>query len=94
MFRRKDRKYITFTVPIKKELDKDKKFIYKIIFIDSVRFMSRSLSSLVDNLSEGLHNYNCPNCKRRLDYISTKDNLLIFKYIEYSKNHKSILIKI
>ena len=50
--------------------------------------MSNSLSSLVDNLSEGLHNYKCTDCKSCLDYISTKDNQLIFKCIECSKNHK------
>ena len=46
----KTEKYITFSVPIKKELDKDKTITYKIKFIDSFRFMSSSLSSLVDNL--------------------------------------------
>ena len=57
-------KYITFSVPIKKEItkkgkdgnDKITKISYKIKLIDSFRFMSSSLSSLVDNLSEGLHN--------------------------------------
>ena len=44
-------KYITFSAPIKKELDNDKASIYKLKFIDSFRFMSTSLSSLVDNLS-------------------------------------------
>ena len=46
-------KYITISVPIKKEHDDDgKAVIYKLKFIDSYRFMSDSLSSLVDNLSE------------------------------------------
>ena len=45
-------KYITFSVPIKKELDNNKTITYKLKFIDSFRFMSTSLSSLVDNLSE------------------------------------------
>ena len=49
--------------------------------------MSNSLPSLVDNLSKGLHNYKCTNCKSCLDYI-VKDNQLIFKCIECSKNHK------
>ena len=49
-------KYITFSVPIKKELDNGKTITYKIKFIDSFRFMSSSLSSLVDNSSEGLRN--------------------------------------
>ena len=45
-------KYITFSVPIKKEYDNGKTTIYKLKFIDSYRFMQDSLSNLVDNLSE------------------------------------------
>ena len=45
-------KYITFSVPIIKELDNGKTIIYKLKFIDSFRFMSMSLSKLVDNLSQ------------------------------------------
>ena len=45
-------KYITFSVPIKKELDNGKTVAYKLNFIDSVRFISTLLSKLVDNLSE------------------------------------------
>ena len=45
-------KYITFSEPIKKDLDNDKAIIYKLKFIDSYRFMDRSLASFVDNLSE------------------------------------------
>ena len=55
-------KYITFSVPIKKEIENKNKIIeitYKIKFIDSYRLMSTSLSKLVDNLSEGLHNNRC-----------------------------------
>ena len=45
-------KYITFKIPLKKE-NKDGKFIaFKLKFMDSYRFMNRSLSNLVDNLSE------------------------------------------
>ena len=47
-------KYITFSVPIKKQLDNGKTTTYETKFIDSFRFMSSLLSSLVDNLSEGL----------------------------------------
>ena len=43
-------KYITFSVLLKKELDNAKTIIHKIKFIDSFRFMSSSLSSLVNNL--------------------------------------------
>ena len=42
-------KYITFSVPIKKELGNSKTITYKIKFIDSFRFISSSLSRLVDN---------------------------------------------
>ena len=44
-------KYITLSAPIKKYLD-DKVITYNAKFIDSYRFMDRSLKSLVDNLSE------------------------------------------
>ena len=74
-------KCITFSVPIKKEItkkdkngnDKITKILYKIKFIDSYRFMSISLSNLVSNLSEGLHNDRCIYCKSCLDYMTTKD---------------------
>ena len=36
-------KYITFLVPIKKEVDNNKTVMYKLKFIDSFRFMSTSL---------------------------------------------------
>ena len=63
-------KYITFSVPIKKKIDnKDLEITYKIKFIDSYRFMSSSLSKLVDNLSEGIHNYKCSDCESNLDHI-------------------------
>ena len=45
-------KYITLSVPIKKEHDNGKVTICKLKFIDSYRSMNISLSSLVDNLSE------------------------------------------
>ena len=44
-------KYITFSVPIKKEHDDGKRTTYRLKFIDSYRFMQDSLSDLFDNLS-------------------------------------------
>ena len=67
---------MTFLVPIKKQLDNGKTITYKIKFMDSYRFMPSSLSSLVDNLSEGLHSEKCADCKSHLDYMSIKDDKL------------------
>ena len=80
-------KYITFSIPIKKELDNSKAITYKLKFIDSFRFMSTSLSSLVDSLSEKLHSDECKDCKSELDYISAKDNQLIFQCLECKKSY-------
>ena len=73
-------KYITFSVPIKKKIEnKDLEITYKIKFIDSYRFMSSSLSKLVNNLSEGIHNNQCLDCKCCLDYIKIKNEKLPLK---------------
>ena len=53
-------KYITFSVPIKKEHDNGKTSIYRLKFIDSCRFMQDSLSNLVNNLS-GIDNKESEN---------------------------------
>ena len=45
-------KYITLSVPIKKEHVNGKTTIYKLKFFDSLRFMQNSLAHLVYNLSE------------------------------------------
>ena len=92
-------KYITFSVPIKKKIDnKDLEFTYKIKFIDSYRFMSSSLSKLVDNLSEGIHDNKCSDCESNLDYIKIKKNekLLLKCFncnISYKKKFNKDLIK-
>ena len=66
MLRRKYRKNITFSVPIKKEVannnnNNNNKNTYKLEFIDSYRFMQSKLSDLVDNLSE-INKKECPKC--------------------------------
>ena len=93
-------KYITFSVPIKKEIrNKDKiiEMTYKIKFIDSYRFKSTSLSNLVDNLTEGLHNNKCLDCESCLYYIKTKNEKLILKCLNcktyYEKDFNKELIK-
>ena len=82
-------KYITFSVPLKKKIEnKNIEITYKIKFIDSYRFMSMPLSKLIDNLSEGLHNNKCSNCKSCLDYIETKNEKLIFKCFNCKHNYE------
>ena len=84
-------KYITFSVPIKKELDNSKTITYKLKFIDSFRFMSTSLSSLVDNLSEKLHSDKCKDCKSKLDYTSVKNNQCLECKKNYTKDYKELI---
>ena len=91
-------KYITFLVPIKKKMEnKDLEITYKIKFIDSYRFMSSSLSKLVDNLSEGIHNNKCVDCNSCLDYIKIKNEKLLLKCFNcnnyYKKKFNRDLIK-
>ena len=92
-------KYITFSVPLKKKIEnKDIKINYKIKFIDSCRFMPSSFSKLVDNLSEGIHNNKCFDCKSNLDYVRiTKNKKLLLKCfncnIYYKKKFNNDLIK-
>ena len=86
-------KCITFSVPIKKELDNGKSIAYKIKFIDSFRSMSSSLSNLVDNLSEGLHSDKCTDCKSYLDYIVFKNDQLVFSVLCVKRIIKMALIK-
>ena len=62
-------KYITFSDPVYKKNENDETIIYKLKFIDSFRFMSASLSSLVDNLSE-IYKKECNSCKEREEIIS------------------------
>ena len=50
--------------------------------------MSTSLSKFVDNLSEGLHNNRCADCKSSLDYMITKDEKLIFRCFTCKKNYE------
>ena len=70
MLRRKYREIYYFLVPISKELDNSKIITYKLKFIDSFRFISTSLSSLADNISEKLYSDKCRDCKSELNYKS------------------------
>ena len=54
-------KYITFSVLIKKEFDNGQTIAYKLRFIGSFRFMSTSLSGLVD-MSGKINSIECKSC--------------------------------
>ena len=59
--------------------------------------MSSSLSKLVDNLSEGIHNNKCLDCNSCLDYIKIKNEELLLKCFNcntyYKKKFNKDLIK-
>ena len=82
----KKEKYITFSVPIKKEHDNDngETTTYKIKFIDTCRFMQIKCSNLVDNLSE-INNKDCKTCierkniKSECEFIEFKNNRLNYR---------------
>ena len=112
MFRENTKKYITFTVPIEKEvikIDKNREEIKKHIsyilqFIDRARFMSSSLSNLVNNLSGGIHKIKCKGryndkkcetcgityevCHCFLEYSNFKDDLIQCKCLYCNKNYQ------
>ena len=77
-----------FSVPISKELDNGKTIKYRLKFIDSFRFMSTSISNLVNILSEKLHSDKCRDCKSELNYMSFEYNQLIFQCFECRRNLK------
>ena len=72
-------KYISFSAPIEKEGDDGKPIVYKINFIGSSRFISSSLSSLVDSLSDGLYNIKCKDCNSFRDYMNFYDDNLVYR---------------
>ena len=87
-------KYITFSVPIKKRIEnKNIDITYKIKVIDSFRFMATSLSKLVINLTENVHNDNCIKCKSNLCYMKVMDKKLIFRCFDCKKNYRKEINK-
>ena len=81
-------------MPIKKKIEnKDIEITYKFKFIDSYRFMATSLSKLVDNLTEDIHDNKCVDCKSDLSYMKVVDEALIFRYFNCKKTIKKKLTK-
>ena len=83
-------KYISFSVPIKKESNEDSTIIYRIKLTDSVRFISTSLSTLADNLSNKIiENGKCASCKSYLEFIKTRNSgRLIFQCFDFKRRHQ------
>ena len=75
---------------IKKKHDNGKPIIYKLKFIDSFRFMSASLSSLVDNLSE-IYNKECKTCTERKKKSGQCAILLGLKITDSITNVKNVI---
>ena len=55
--------------------------------------MSTSLSNLINNLSDRVHNDKCTDCKSYLEYMTTKDEQLIFRCLSLKRIISKILIK-
>ena len=59
--------------------------------------MAMSLSKLVDNLSEGIHNNKCVDCESCLDYMKNEDEKVILRCFtcknNYEKDFNKELIK-
>ena len=88
------KKYIAFSVPIKKKIEnKDIEITYKIKFSDSYRFMAMSLSKLVDNLTEDIHGDKCVDCKSDLSYMKVIDEALIFRCFNCKKIYRKEINK-
>ena len=84
-------KYITFSVPIKKECDNNKTITYRIKFIDSFSLMPDSLSNLVNTTSGIFNSIECKSFIEKIKinseccYVGLKNNRLIYGYKKCKK---------
>ena len=78
-------KYKKFSVPTEYDITK----FYETKFIDSAKSLATSLSHLVTNLTEGIHNIKCKDCYGFLNYESTKENSIKYKCKSRSKDYSN-----
>ena len=76
-------KYITFSVPIKKELDNSRISTYKLKFTRSYRFTLTLLSNLVDNLPEI---YGKKNAEIKTENLSVSSKGLKINFLLIAKS--------
>ena len=87
-------KYITFSVRVQKYCDNGKPVTHKLRFIDSFRFMSNSLSELVDNMSGIFNSIECKSCIEKIKinseccFVVLKNDRLICKCKECKEEWK------
>ena len=67
---------------------------YRLQFIDSERFVTSSLSNLLDNLAEGIHKIKWTNCNTCcFVYTNAKDYLIEYKCLCCNTITKKTLTK-
>ena len=110
MFRRKYWKIDSFAVPIEKEVTRSdrngeeitKNVSYVLQLIDSARFMTSSLSNLINNLSDGIHRTKCKlghddkkreTCAINIIIVTVLLNIQILKMI-YQNTNFCVVIKV
>ena len=59
---------------IKKENENRKTIAFKIKFMDNVRFITSSTSSLTDTPPDGLRTEKCKKCESEFEYVAARDN--------------------
>ena len=72
--------------------ERTKKYIIFSVPTKKTLKTASSLSSLADNLSEGLHKDKYKNCKSDLEYVTAsavaKDTILIFKCVDCNESYE------